>query len=485
MAAIVTQRGDVIYENYFGYADLQTGRRVDSTTIFPIASITKTFAAVLLMQLVESGDLDLDEPINNYLANSDLSDSITIRHVLSHTSEGKPGSFFNYSGRFSRLTEVLETVTGKPLEVLLEDNILEPLGLGNTLSIVSQANVDSLTDVLAKPYAYYGTVEDGHYDMGVTSSYGLASTARDLVKFDRALGSGALISDGNRNEMFSPFPTSTGISPYGLGIFSQVFLDKQIIWGYGQQNNFSGLLLKVPEDDVTLVLLANNPLMSDPARLINGDITYSLFALSFLQHFVFDLSNEFHWTNVNYLEEVDVTAIQGDDGPFHRQELIANAIAASFMWSRDSTAVKRSKDLVAFALETFPGYTEYGNQSLMILLSDLSMYGKLRDFDDAIETLGESLLEGNPVDLYVNQTLGQHYNQVNEKGKALEHYQRITEADNVQPNWYTIEGLDFLGDYYKQQNPELAKVYFQRIVDIGWNMGGLLDKAKKELGDRG
>ena len=44
-----------------------------------------------------------------------------------------------------------------------------------------------------------------------------------------------------------------------------------------------------------------------------------------------------------------------------------------------------------------------------------------------------------------------------------------------------IEALDFLGDYYKQQNPELAKEYFQRVVDIGWNMGGLLDKAKQAL----
>ena len=345
--------------------------------------------------------------------------------------------------------------------------------------------MDSLADVLAKPYAYYGAIEDGHYDIGVSAAFGLASTVRDLATFDRALGSGALISDRNRNEMFTPFPTSTGISPYGLGIFSQVFLGKQIIWGYGQQDNFAGLLLKVPEDDVTLVLLANNPLMSDPPRLINGDITYSLFALSFLQHFVFDVSDDFHLMNVNVLEDADVTSIRGDDATFYRQELIANAIAASFMWSTDSTAVQRSKELVAFALETFPGYTGYGNQSLMILLSDLSRYGNLRDFDAAIETLGETLLEGNPVDLYVNQALGQHYNQVKDKEKALEHYQRITEADNVRPNWYTIEGLDFLGDYYKEQNPELARVYFQRIVDIGWNMGGLLDKAKKELGDGG
>ena len=86
MAAIVTHNGEIIYENYFGYADLKTERLVDSTTIFPIASVTKTFATVLLMQLVEAGDLDLNEPINRYLENSHLSDSITIKHVLSHTS---------------------------------------------------------------------------------------------------------------------------------------------------------------------------------------------------------------------------------------------------------------------------------------------------------------------------------------------------------------------------------------------------------------
>ena len=86
MAAIITQNGEVIYENYFGYADLRTERLVDSATIFPIASVTKIFSTVLLMQLVEAGDLDLNEPISNYLENSNLSDSIKIKHVLSHTS---------------------------------------------------------------------------------------------------------------------------------------------------------------------------------------------------------------------------------------------------------------------------------------------------------------------------------------------------------------------------------------------------------------
>ena len=129
-------------------------------------------------------------------------------------------------------------------------------------------------------------------------------------------------AEGMASQPISPFRTSSGISPYGLGIFSQTFLDKQIVWGFGQDDGFSSLMLKVPEDDVTLVLLANNNLMSDPPRLINGDITYSLFALSFLKHFVFDMPGEVDFRN--------------DYGPFYRQELFANAIAASLIGRADS-----------------------------------------------------------------------------------------------------------------------------------------------------
>ena len=61
-------------------------------------------------------------------------------------------------------------------------------------------------------------------------------------------------------------------------------------------------------------------------------------------------------------------------------------------------------------------------------------------------------------------------------------YKRIADVDNYNPRaWFWVEALDFVGEYYKQQNPEPAKPYFQKIVDIGWNLSGLQDKAKKEL----
>ncbi len=481
MAAIITQNGKVTYENYFGYADLKTKRRVDSTTIFPIASVTKAFATILLMQFVESGDLDLDDPINNYLDDRTLSDSIKIKHILSHTSEGVPGSFFNYSGRFFLLTKVIEKVGGKPLNSLLKDNILKPQGLHHTFPIVDQSILDSLADNLAKPYYYYGEIEDGHYDIGISTASGIASTVRDLATFDNGITSGELISSKNKNKMFSPFNTSYGNSPYGLGIFSQEFLGKQLIWGYGQEDCFSSLLLKVPENDITLILLANNNLMSDPARLINGDITYSLFALSFLKHFLFDLPKNLEIHNWDRTQELDLTFYNNGFQSFYRQELLANALAASFIGHADNAEFTQSKELVTQALKHFPNHKDYENQTLMKLLTTLSIDAGYREFDEAIEQLGKRSLEVYKFDPYINVYLGFHYNNLQEKEKALIYFKNVVDANNFQPFWYTIEALDFLGDYYKQKDPRLARSYFQRVVDIGWNMSGKLDKANREL----
>ncbi len=486
MAAIITRHGEIIYEDYFGYADLTTKRLVDSSTVFPISSITKTYATVLLMQLVEAGQVDLNEPMDNYVEDSDLPDSVTVRHVLSHTSEGIPGSFFNYMGwRFELLTDVVEEVSGSPIAALMNDRILRPHGLDDTFPIVNRASLDSLRDDLAKPYYYYGTTEDGRYEVVMNTAIGLASTVRDVAKFDDALQSGELISDRSKTTMFSPYRTSTGISPYGLGIFSQTFLGKNIIWGYGQEDCFSSLILKVPEDDITLVLLANNNLMSDPAKLINGDVTYSLFALSFLKHFVLDVPQKFDWADLDDGEGLDATLIQSDHGAFYRQELLANASAALFAYAlfaySDSSGLERSRALTEVALEEFPDYENYGNVSLLRLLTDLSTVTEFGEFDNAVERLGEKLLEKNPLDPYVNESLGRHYSHLNQEEEALEYYERIAEADNFYPFWYTIRALDFLGEYYKRRNPELAKHYFQRVVEIDWNIGGLLDKAKMEL----
>ncbi|NAS14084.1 serine hydrolase [Poritiphilus flavus] len=482
LAILVKKDGKTLYENYFGYADLETQQPLDSTSMFPIASITKTFSAVLLQQLVEEGKLDLEEPINLYLEGSSLSDSIKIKHVLSHTSEGEPGSFFNYSSRFFLLTRVIEKSASASLVELMNSKIIDPLNLKNTVPLIDQTVIAAREDQLAKPYYFYGEVEAGHYDSGLSAASGLASTLRDLARFDNALDSDQLISGESKNQMFSPFNSDLAF-PYGYGIFTQNFTAKEIKWGYGQEDCFSSLLLKVPEDNITLILLANNNLMSDPPRLINGDLSYSRFALSFLKHFVFELPETYKSMDYTKPESLDIEQIQAnpDLGKLYRQELLANAIAASFMGQVDSLELQRSKELTEIALREFPDYAQYGNQSLMRLLMVLANFGGYDEFDEAFVDLGNLLLEKNQFDPYTNVYLGYYYQNRNQAEKAFQYFNTIAETPNLQPFWYSIEAFDFLGDYYKNDNPELARTYYQKIVDIGWNMGGKLDKAKTEL----
>lgn len=482
MSVLVQQEGKIIYENYLGQTDIENAISVDSTSIFPIASITKTFSTVLLLQLVEQGKVALDDPINMYLENSSLSDEIKVKHVLSHSSEGIPGTFFNYSSRFFLLTQVIEKSSGKSLEDLMYANILSPLGLNNTVPMRGQNTVDSLGKKLAKPYYYFGSVEPGHYDFGLSTASGLVSTVRDIAKFDTALEDGSLLSKTVNTQMLSSFGGAENPEyPYGYGIFTQKFLDKEIQWGYGQEDCFSSLLLKVPHKKLTLVLLANNNLMSDPARLINGDLTYSLFAMSFLKNFAFDGTDQFIMDDFNQPEKLDLAFTKTAVEPFYRQELLAHALASSFIGFADSLELKKSKKLTGLALSTYPDYETYGNQSLLRLLMVLSTYGNYRDFDEELSKIGNALLAKNKYDPYTNVYLGYHYAHVNESDKAYQHFKTIAETPNLQPFWYSLEAYDFLGDYYKKENPDLAMEYFQKIVDIGWNMGGKLDKAKTEL----
>src|SRR5579872_2714233 len=134
MEAGVMQAGSVLLEKGFG---------VPSTAVFRVASITKTFTSTLIMQLVGKGRLNLDSGIIRYgvdLGNPD----ITVRELLTHTSEEKPGSWFSYNGyRYGRLGAIIARVAGKPYYQLLMENIVKPLDLYST------APGDSLTHYLA------------------------------------------------------------------------------------------------------------------------------------------------------------------------------------------------------------------------------------------------------------------------------------------------------------------------------------------------
>ena len=132
ISAAVVRDGELVWSKGFGFADLENGVEATANTPYGLASVTKPFAAFLLMKLVEDGRLDLDAPASEF--GIDLgNEAITVRHLFSHTSEGIPGSRYQYSGnRYSMLTTVIDQLHAEPFRRVLRQETLAPLGMNDS-----------------------------------------------------------------------------------------------------------------------------------------------------------------------------------------------------------------------------------------------------------------------------------------------------------------------------------------------------------------
>jgi CubicO group peptidase (beta-lactamase class C family) len=438
MSAVITQGDKIIYEKYLGHADIEKKTPVDSLTVYPIASLTKLYSAVLVMKLKEQGKLSLEDPVNAYLDSSSLNDSIQIKHLLSHTSQGQIGRQFFYSSRFGLLTSVLQKASGKAFDQLMQDEIIHPLELQKTFLLKDSTG---LTPHLAAPYMLEEGIAAGFIDYGYSASAGLVSNPRDLHKMIIGLDVGKLIEEHSKELMF------TGISPdlpYAYGAFKQQVEGVDVIWVYGQYDCYSSLLLKVPSKNLTLSLMANNSLMSDPARLIMGDVMSSLFAISFLKNYVFE------YAEMPLLETKDSLYSKEFPKEFYRKKVLAQALATSYMARFDPENLEKSKSLVEKTIEEHPNYLSYGDINLLHNLSflkDVYFYmnlGEFNRFDKELEALGQSLLESTPNDPYLHSYMGTYYDRKGNQEKARFHFNSIVQESNFAPNWYTSEARNWL-----------------------------------------
>jgi CubicO group peptidase (beta-lactamase class C family) len=127
-SAAVVKDQELVWAEGFGFADLENRVAVTPNTPFHLASLTKPFAAAILMQLVEEGLLDLDDPVSEYGVDIESPGVIRVRHLLSMTSEGVPGRGYRYNGdRFGRLSQVIERAADRSFQELLFERIVEPL----------------------------------------------------------------------------------------------------------------------------------------------------------------------------------------------------------------------------------------------------------------------------------------------------------------------------------------------------------------------
>src|SRR5262245_51249069 len=97
LSSAIVRGGQVVSLHWYGFQDIDAGVAATPDTLYDIASLTKTFASTLLMQCVERGTLRLDDPIRRYTP-AIPETTATVRHVLSHTSQGTPGAEYRYDG---------------------------------------------------------------------------------------------------------------------------------------------------------------------------------------------------------------------------------------------------------------------------------------------------------------------------------------------------------------------------------------------------
>jgi CubicO group peptidase (beta-lactamase class C family) len=164
--------GKLVYHKTYGVKNTITGENIDSNTLFEAASVTKPVFSFAVQRLAERGVIDLDKPLYLYLPYPDIAYDeryklMTARHVLTHRTgfpnwrwmnddqklnlRFTPGTDYNYSGEgFEYLKMVVEKITGKKVEQVLKDEVLDPMGLYHTFF----SNNDSLKQMVAK----------GHYD---------------------------------------------------------------------------------------------------------------------------------------------------------------------------------------------------------------------------------------------------------------------------------------------------------------------------------
>jgi CubicO group peptidase (beta-lactamase class C family) len=301
LSVAIVKDQDLLWAKGFGFADLENRIPATPDTLYSIASLTKTFAATLVMQLVEQGKLDLDEPVSHYSSDFE-NDSVRIKHLLSHTSSGTPGERFEYSGsRYDYLTAVIEKRTGKRFVEVVVETFFDPLGMSSSVpyhNVVEDADkwVSSLGTErldryrksvanLAQPYAYYGDGEILHETYPprdvIGAAAGLLSTVRDMARYDIAIDHHVLLKKKTQEKAWTPFVSNGGQRlPYGLGWFVTDYHGLQLVWHSGQWGTgFSAMYVKVPKKHLSIVLLANSEVLTEHG---GEDLASNSFVCSFL-----------------------------------------------------------------------------------------------------------------------------------------------------------------------------------------------------------
>lgn len=303
LALAVTQGDQVLYVK--GYGVDGHGQPVTPQTEFFIASVSKSFTALAVMQLVEAGSIDLDEPVQKYLPEFTLADptvasQITIRQLLNHTSGlsepgfpdmvlpvpqtiaervtslrsarpvARPGTEYHYfSPNYGTLARVVEVVSGVSFSRYMQDHVFAPLAMTNTFSVTTTSEVANSAE--GKQAARH--LAKGHLVIfGIPTIYpevdgylggsgGVISTAEDLAHYLILQANGGRY---NHQVLVSPVSIDLMHTPpkdiqttYAMGWTASIQNGRRVLEHNGILSTYSADMVLLPEEGVGIALLYN------------------------------------------------------------------------------------------------------------------------------------------------------------------------------------------------------------------------------------
>ncbi len=289
-AVAVSHKGEVIFKKGFGFANMEWDIPNESNTKSQIASLTKSFTAMIIMQMVDEGKLDLQKPISTYLPDypKAVADKVNIHQLLSHSSgipnarsdkkvnrpeemvnqfayeplNFEPGTDFDYSNSgYTLLGFIIETVTKKSYQEALEEKIFNPLKMENSGLHRHRPIIKNMSSGYDKWYSDY--FDTDHSDgSSAYSAGGIYSTVDDMFLWESALSNQTLIQK-KYMDMVSTKHSQDGDGHYGYGWELrkiQIGNTSETIETIGHSGRISGYrtsIVRIPTTNSCVILFSN------------------------------------------------------------------------------------------------------------------------------------------------------------------------------------------------------------------------------------
>lgn len=314
VSAVILRDGQIAWEGYFGTYDDEGELPTTADTTYSIASVTKPIAATAILAESFAGGLSLGAPMtsdprwteicefflttpipfmsggtdldDNPIAPVDCDKPTTLADMLD--MRANDDAFVYNPIAYARIDRVITGSGGRALRAIVRDRVIEPAGMRNVALGWHDPEEGDALRFLAAPYHLIDgrVVKQAISDDDFRAAAGIKTSPRQIAAFDQAFDAGLLVPPSVRKELVEDLRVGP-LGDYRMGWWIEDWSGKRLVWHSGKDDErYSAVYLKVPEDNLTLIVLANTESIWGPTSVVKAEVSDAPVAAKFLEMFV-------------------------------------------------------------------------------------------------------------------------------------------------------------------------------------------------------